>query len=327
MITWPRSLRFERFNAGAWRAWGPWCVRQFQRGAVVLVGVFLGGVLVWVMASDVWEAHGQAQQALNAAQAQLPSQGAEPRLPDLIDPLAQESGPLWQRLPGRLTTDIGTELRQFLMAQGLQVASLRAMPDAMRGPLQSKTVAIRMTGAYADWAQAWQSLTESGPVLSMERMSVVPLAQTPGVQLDVVLRVWFKPDATHALTWPPGERRGLRTAQGPHAGAEVFALTASQEARPSPVPALVPSPMPVANPALSDDPLSWPVERIRLLGTWQQGAHWRAVLGVGALWVPVHLGQRVSQEGHKVAVIRREGVMLRTPQGQQVELGWTGGGR
>ena len=76
MITWPRSLRFERFNAGAWRAWGPWCVCQFQRGAVVLVGAFLGGVLVWVMASDVWEAHGQAQQALDAAQAQLPSQGA-----------------------------------------------------------------------------------------------------------------------------------------------------------------------------------------------------------------------------------------------------------
>ncbi len=321
MIMWPRSLRFDRFNAGAWRSWGAWCARQLQRGAVALVGAFLGGVLVWVMASAVREAHDQALHALQAAQAQMPSSGVATPLPDLQDPLAQAAGSLWRRLPGRLAADLGMELRQFLMAQGLQVASLRAMPDAMRGSLQSKTVAIRMTGAYADWVQAWQILTESGPVLSMERMSVVPLAQTPGVQLDVVLRVWFKPDATQPLIWPPGERWGLRTAQGPHAGAEVFALTASQEARPSP------APVPVANPALSDDPLSWPVERIRLLGTWQQGAHWRVVLGVGALWVPVQLGQRVSQEGHKVAVIRREGVMLRTPQGQQVELGWTGGGR
>ena len=319
MITWPQSLRFERFNARAWRTLWPWCVRQFQRGAGALVGAFLGGVLVWVMASDVWVAHEQAQQALDAVQAQLPSQGAEPRLPDLIDPLAQEAGPLWKRLPGRLTTDVGTELRQFLMAHGLQVTSLRAMPDAMRGPLQSKTVAMRMTGAYADWVQAWQSLTESGPVVSMERMSVVPLAQTPGVQLDVVLRAWFKPDATHALTWPSGERRGSRSGEGPHAGAEVFALTANHEVRSSPAP--------VANLSLNDDALSWPIERIHLLGTWQQGRHWRAVLGVGTLWVPVQVGQRVSQEGHKVAAIRREGVLLRTPQGQQVELGWTGGGR
>lgn len=319
MITWPRPLCFKWFNAGAGRTLGAWCARQLQRGALALVGAFLGGVLVWVMASDLREAHEHAQQALEAAQAQMPSSRASTRLPDLMDPLVQEAGPLWNRLPGRLTADMGTELRQFLMAQGLQVASLRAMPDAMRGPLQSKTVAIRMSGAYADWTKAWQSLTDSGPVVSMERMSVVPLAQTPGVQMDVVLRVWFRPDATQPLIWPSGERWGLRTAEGQHAGAEVFALTASQEARPSPVP--------VVNPALSDDPLSWPVERIRLLGTWQQGSHWRAVLGTGAVWVPVQVGQRVSQEGHKVAAIRREGVLLRTPQGQQVELGWAGGGR
>ncbi|MEY4733618.1 MAG: hypothetical protein RLZZ464_1684, partial [Pseudomonadota bacterium] len=143
MIMWPRSLRFDRFNAGAWRSWGAWCARQLQRGAVALVGAFLGGVLVWVMASAVREAHDQALHALQAAQAQMPSSGVATPLPDLQDPLAQAAGSLWRRLPGRLATDLGMELRQFLIAQGLQVASLRAMPDAMRGSLQSKTVAIR----------------------------------------------------------------------------------------------------------------------------------------------------------------------------------------
>ena len=319
MITWPRSPGFERFSAGAWRALGPWCVRQFQRGAVALVGAFLGGVLVWVMASDVRETHEQAQLALEAVQAQMPSSGVTTALPDLLDPLAQAAGPLWTRLPGRLAADVGTELRQFLMAKGMQVASLRAMPDGMRGALQSKTVAIRMTGTYADWTKAWQTLMDFGPVVSMERMSVVPLASAPGVQLDVVLRVWFRPDATQVLTWPSGERWGSRIGDVSHADAGIFALTANQEGRPS----LAPE----TRLALSDDPSRWPVERIRLLGTWQQGTRWRAVLGTDAVWVPVQVGQRVSQEGHKVAAIRREGVLLRTPQGQQVELGWAGGGR
>jgi len=291
------------------------------------VGAVMGVGLVLLLASEVWQAHDQARQALALAESTWQAQGQAKPLPQLLDPATHGAGSLWRRLPSQVPPDLATDLRQFLMSRGVQLVSLRAMPDATAGPLPSKSLALRVNGRYADWAQAWQSLTESGPVLSMERMSVVPLAQTPGVQLDVVLRVWFKPNAAHALTWPPGERWGLRTAQGPHAGAEVFALTASQEVRPLPAPAPVPSPMSVANPALSDDPLSWPVERIRLLGTWQQGAQWRAVLGVGALWVPVQVGQRVSQEGHKVAVIRREGVMLRTPQGQQVELGWTGGGR
>ena len=80
-------------------------------------------------------------------------------------------------------------------------------------------------------------------------------------------------------------------------------------------------------PVLPADPSRWPVSQIRLLGTWQQGAQWQAVLGTAEVGVPVQVGRRVAQEGHRVESIRRDAVRLRSAQGQVIELTWSGSGR
>ena len=78
---------------------------------------------------------------------------------------------------------------------------------------------------------------------------------------------------------------------------------------------------------LTDDPMTWPVERIRLLGTWHASGSWQAVLSAGGVWVPLRVGQRVSPQAHRVLEIRRDAVIFRTSQGQNIELKVAGGGR
>ena len=77
----------------------------------------------------------------------------------------------------------------------------------------------------------------------------------------------------------------------------------------------------------TDDPMTWPMERIRLLGTWQEGERLQAVLSAGGVWVPVRVGQRVSRQAHRVQSIRRDAVILRTSQGHNIELNVAGGAR
>ena len=311
------------FSIEAWVRVQQSLVRQMRRWAWALVGALWGSLGVAWLASDLWQAHDHAQQALDAAQSQWQAQPQTVRQQDKVQTEAHAQRALWSRLPGRLPADIATALQQTLQRQGLTVVSLRVLSDAAVGSLHSQSLALRLNGPFANWVQAWQSFTAAGPVLSIDRMSVLPLAQSPGVQLDLVLRVWSNPALAGdgvLPAWPSS--RTLAKSDGVDTGDGVFALAAKPDSG-SPT-----SPVPSKNaPLLTDDPLTWPVERIRLLGTWQQDEAWGAVLSAGGGWVTVRQGQRISSEGHSVQAIRRDAVMLRTAQGQKIELNWAGGGR
>lgn len=315
MTVMPPALASLRHGRTDWPALGAWCGTQIQRHAWLGLGALWGFALVFWVFSDVWEAHSEADQKRAAAQTQWNAQGAVVTVPEVLDPLRHEAGALLARLPGRWPPDAAAALRQFLISQRLQVLALRTLPDVSAGPLKGQSLAIRMTGAYADWARAWQSLRASGPVLSIDRMSVLSMPPPSGVQIELVLHLWSRPGSNFELAWP--SERPLAVVQ---AGADIFASASGTDLPPLASEAKANDPI-----VQTDDPFTWPVERIRWLGTWQQGAERRAVLSAGGAWTTVRVGQRVSREGHKVQAIGADGLVLRTPQGQRLEL--KGGGR
>lgn len=314
----------QSWRALAWSQIQAWCMRQMRRWAWAFAGAVLGACAVLGFGSDVWQAHEQARQAFDIAQQALQSQPQSMQEPESVQPAAHAVGGLWSRLPHRLPPDTATELQQALQAQGLTVVSLRAMPAVSGGALQSQSLALRLNGDFAQWARTFQAWAASGPVVSIERMGVSPLVQAQGVQLDVVLRLWFKTGADgHDArpAWPSLAPAKLAMTLG-ELGHGVFALAAGPDSKVS-VPQ-APSPETLM---ATDDPMTWPMERIRLLGTWQESERWQAVLSAGGVWVPVRVGQRVSSQAHRVQAIRRDSVIFRSPQGQNIELNVAGGGR
>lgn len=312
----PHGLLLARLTQGTtWSAWLRVCWRQLKRWGDAGWGAALGASAVFWLGSDAGSAHDQARQAVDAARARLQAQPAPQ--PPAVDLLAHAASALWPRLTGGLPAEIWPHLQQALGEQGVQVVSIRMLPEVLAGPLSSQSVALRVHAMYSDWVSAWDGLTDAGPVLSLERVSVVPQTALRGVQLDVVLRLWFKPGAQAGGLAPVG-----------------YQVTAAARGKASGVPDIFAHPgsasRAVVLPELarqSTDPLQWPMDRIRLLGTWQQGAQWQAVLGTAEVGVPVQVGRRVAQEGHRVESIQRDAVLLRSVQGQAIELTWSGSGR
>ncbi|MGV0961509.1 MAG: GspMb/PilO family protein [Limnohabitans sp.] len=324
-----RTMRIKRQALGgpligglAWSRLQRGCVQLFQRWAWGFLGAALGAAGVCWVASDTVSAHEQAQQAVDAALAQLQAQPTPPQ--PLVNPSTHAAAALWHRLTGHRLQDIWIDLQQALGAQGVQVVSIRVLPDASAGPLSSQSAALRVNAPYPEWVNAWRALSASGPVLSIERMSVVPQAQSRGVQMDVVLRRWFKTgqnEGSDPSAGPAGWAAVARSAVLPPSEADVFAQPGGDAA----LAAMTTGAHAPDSAALPADPLHWPLARIRLLGTWQQGVQWQAVLSAGGAWVPVRVGQRVSLEGHRVVAIARDAVRLRSAQGHQLELKWPGG--
>lgn len=310
MTVMPPTLASLWHGRTDWPAVTAWCGAQIQRQAWLGLGALWGAAMVFWVFSEVWEAHSEADQKRAAAQTQWIAQGAVVTVPEALDPVRDSAVALWSRLPGRWPPDAAAALRQFLISERLQVLALRALPDVSAGPLKGQSLAIRMTGAYADWARAWQSLSASGPVMTIDRMSVLSMPPPSGVQIEVVLHLWSRPGSSFELEWP-----SERPVTVVHAGVDIFASSAGADLPPLASEAKANDPI-----AQSDDPYTWPVERIRWLGSWQQGAEKRAVLSAGGAWTTVRVGQRVSREGHKVQAIEADGLVLRAPQGQRLEL-------
>lgn len=347
----PGALRWPHLQRLAARWWRRW--------VYALTGCSLGIVALWLAQSEVHDHHVQAEQAVAGLAQQLAALSAAAAVP--ATPAAASDG---QRRLASLPAvtkqgQIWTDWQQVLAAHGLRLQSLRVMATEFgalpasasggaeqRGDLRHQSAALRVQGRFEDWTRAWAACAETGPVCSMERISVVALAQTDEVQIDVVLRVWMRPDegAVRAQPNKGDEGAGAQALQTvrlvpasaatlPRAVPAVFAADATagraltgaaaraqDGVQPNGALATGTSAATAAPEDLPPDPRHWPLARVRWAGLWQQGGDRQAILSIGSHGAKVSLGQRVTQEGHRVVAISEDGVSLRLAQGPVFKL-------
>ncbi len=326
--------------------------RWLRRWGFAISGWVVGLSGVWLVQAQISEDHASAFQAV----AQLHQQLAA--LPAGLSgspekPLAHDQQNMLMSLPVQARQgQIWVDLQQALTAGGLHLLSLRPLsPTLAEGGaarLSSQAVAVRLRGRFEDWSRVWAAFTQAGPVCSIDRISLAATAHAEEVLIDAVLRVWLRPGdvGLHASVEPEGAWDKLTLSEsGPlgRSGAILFAqprsmvpplagdamrLAESADASAASASgvavasaAAVASAVPVADP-LPEDPRQWPLARVRLAGLWQQGADRQAILSAGPHWVTVRQGQRVTQEGHRVAAITDAGVSLRLAQGPMLALTW-----
>lgn len=331
---WPH---LQRLAARWWRRW-----------VYALTSCSLGFALVWLAQPEVREDHAQAEQAVATLAQQLaawpvatatpPAQAVQNdvqgRLASL--PAVTQQGQIW------------TDWQQFLAAHGLRLQSLRPLATesvvssasasggaAQRASLPHQAAALRLQGRFEDWTRAWAACAETGPICSLDRISVAALPQAAEVQIDVVLRIWMRPGEEGAgaqplqAAWimPSSESSLSRSAPALFAAeAAVSVDTAGAAARAQDTrsederQATGAAATGTAAEDLPPDPRHWPLARVRWVGLWQQGSDRHAILSAGPHGAKVRLGQRVTQEGHRVVVIAEDGVSLRLAQEPVIKL-------
>lgn len=324
--------------------------RWLRRWGFAVSGWVVGLSGVWLAQTQVSEDHASALQAVERLHQQLAA------LPAGLStspekPFATEQQNMLTSLPVQARQgQIWVDLQQVLTAGGLNLLSLRPLPptlaQASAARLPSQAVAVRLLGRFEDWSRVWAVFTQAGPVCSIDRISMAATAHPEEVQIDAVLRLWLRPGdvgvqaqaepevAWDRLTWPEPSHSGrsgvtlfaqVRRVGAP-SGGDAMRLAESTDASATGASgatagAAVAATVPVAD-ALPEDPRQWPLARVRLTGLWQQGADRQAILSAGPHWARVRQGQRVTQEGHRVAAITEAGVSLRLAQGPMFELTW-----
>lgn len=344
-LHWPH---LQRLAARWWRRW-----------VYALTGCSLGLALVWLAQPEVREDLAQAEQAVTVLAQQLaavpvaaampPAQampsGVQGRLASL--PAVTQQGQIW------------TDWQQVLAAHGLRLQSLRPLASAsvvssasgsggaaQHASLPHQAAALRVQGRFEDWTRAWAACAETGPVCSLDRISVAALPQAAEVQIDVVLRIWMRPREEGAGAPlhngdESGDAQALPTAwmaplsavalsrSGPAlfapeavvSGALAGAAAAVEDGRqPTGAAATGTWATSAAAEDLPPDPRHWPLARVRWVGLWQQGSDQHAILSAGPHGAKVRLGQRVTQEGHRVVAIAEDGVSLRLAQESVIKL-------
>jgi hypothetical protein len=327
-LRWPHLQRL----AERWlRIWG-----------FAFVGLAVGLCGVWLTQTEVSDDHEQAVQAVSGLQQQLAT------LPGVLSakpekPLSSVEQNMLASLPSlNRQEQIWADVQQALNQHGLHLLSLRPMPptgaDARYGGLFSQAMTVQLRGRFEDWARMWAACTLTGPLCTMDRISVLATAHTDEVQIDAVLRIWMRPSEVgvlegfgHGALFAPvsGEQR-----PPVHRGAALFS-TVKAVAVPAAGEALRGNSTTDHKPllatgaegasvlaALSEDPRQWPLERVRLVGLWRQGPQRQAILSAGPHWTRVVQGQHVTLEGHRVVAITDEGVTLRRAQEPLVRLHW-----
>ena len=342
----------RELSGGAWR----WphlqrlLERWLRRWGFAITGWVVGLSGVWLAQAQVSEDHANVAQAVAQLHQQLATLPAGlSGNPD--KPLPADQQNMLMSLPVQARQgQIWVDLQQALTGGGLSLQSLRPLPPSLaagsNAGLPSQAVAVRLLGRFEDWSHVWAAFTQAGPVCSIDRISVAATAHPEEVQIDAVLRVWLRPGdvGVHAQPEPDGawdqltllEPRPLgrsgavlfAQAKGLSSGGDAVRLAESADASASAsgasgVSGVSGAAVAVAGPdPLPEDPRHWPLARVRLAGLWQQGADRQAILSAGPHWVRVSQGQRVTQEGHRVAAITDAGVSLRLAQGPMLMLGW-----
>ena len=279
-----------------------WVVRAVRRGSWALAACLAGLGLVTGWAMDEFEANVQLRQKVQALQEEtrVASPPAEGVSTDR-EVHASDGPALMARLPAvRDAPALWLVLQKGLQQQGLQLEALR--PQALQevGPLPTQAVAVRMQGRYADMASAWASLTDAGPVWSLDRLSASTSGSTGQLQWDGVWRVWLRPGPASGEAWPAHWHAAARREWVDIA--DPFMAETGRTARAS-EPTL-----------LSADPRRWPLAQTRLLGVWQQDGRWQAVLAAGPHWAVLGPGASVAQEGYHIQTIHPDAVSLQARQ-------------
>lgn len=291
--------------------------RVFRRWAYACVGFAVGIALVWLMHADALQEVWHTERSLDDLRSQL----ALPAVASGSESGSRtvQQGPVLAHLPGQSTqARLWPALQQSLGRHHLQLLSLRPVGDQSQkgAPLPSQVVALRLRGRFGDWVRAWAGMDEGVPVWSMEHLRISPLAGSEDVEVDVVLRVWLRTGADGALAW---------TGQGGTAsgyadqGEAVFGRTPLLEAQRAAAPVAGVASHTGASGSLghvdSPNPVHWPWAHVRLMGIWQEAGARHAILVSGSHWVRAHLGQQVSQEGHRLESIGDQAVHVRVGQG------------
>lgn len=321
--------------------------RWLRRWGFALTGWVLGSGGLMFIQSQVSDDYSQALQAVEHLQQQvaglavsLPQMRSAPvdanaqRMLDSL-PGAARQGPVWVGLQPTLSAH-GLRLlslKPILASATVPVADPVADPVAALGkvvpePLSSQAVAVRVQGRFTDWSRAWTALTQVGPLCVIDQISITATDQAAHVQIDAVLRLWLQPGQSEGA-WSvlsdaplPADHLAKRSA-GPLDGVLFVQNQATDElAKPASVEAEGSSRALAAAEVLPKEPQHWPLARLRLLGLWQQGPDRQAILSAGPHWAKVSLGQRVTLEGHRVALISDEGLSLQLAQGPLIEMFW-----
>lgn len=336
-----------------------WVERWLRRWGFAVWGFMLGLCVVVLADPQVGEDHAQAAQMVASLQQSLAEQSQVAVKPEKA--LSHEAKNLLASLPGQARRgDMGADWQRLLATQGVRLQSLRPLPpnaaEGGHGVLPSQAVALRVLGRFEDWAKVWAACAATGPVCSLDRISVAATANPGEVQIDAVLRVWMRaaqsekgegPD--RASAWSGQAELIAQEAANlqlfgrsvvslfalDHEGAASSATAASRMAasavhdengvtRVADAAGAVGTSNTVAWEALPKDLHQWPLARVRLAGLWQHGADRQAILSAGTHWAQVRVGQRVTREGHRVAVIAHDGVRLRLGPGPLLKLDWLG---
>lgn len=347
--TWLRAGR-ER-----WR----WLARRWT---FALLGWAVGSLCVaWLHAQalgDFWDQKEQVQ-SLQGQLAQIKTQThqAHQAHQALAQAAAQQTSTVWlSQLPGDDRQGvIWLQFSQLLAQHGVQLQSLRPVPDVLAAPLASQAVAVRLQATFEDWVAVWTAMNVNGPAWSIDRLRITPQAQ--GVDIDAVLRVWFGdgqgpdqgpdqdlhqvfeansgPDVTPFDTVRMASTNSAVFWQSPKLAAESLAkplpMPRSTDAQRTEVALEKTKPLTPATdgaaqvfekPAIfSTNPAQWPLEHVRLLGVWHQSQEAHAILAAGPHWVRARVGQQVA--GHKIDSIRAHEVHLLASQGAVKVLGLT----
>lgn len=316
-----------RFQA-QWR----WWTRRW--GFAVSACLIAWSLGVWLHA-PTWRAHAQLQSEVQTLQAQL---AAVPTVPS-VQPKANgaDVSDDIKRLP---TADqheqLWTHLQNTLAVHRVKLLVKQPVSNDGVGPLPSQAMFLRLQARFENWAGAWASLARMGPVWSMDRLRVVPSIGNEGVDIEVVWRVWFSPataGTTQASALFAGGSPDRPQASLQKDGASIFDLPFQKGPKPDPVNrtgAL--SPMKVAVGVLpksegpvepppkelvfSNEPERWPMLPLRVIGIWQQGEQAEAVVANATHWFRTQEGRPISQEGHRVWRIGRDGIQVRDPAGR-----------
>lgn len=322
-LPWPH---WQRLTERWWRRWG-----------FASLGLALGATGVSLLQTEAQQDHALAVQAVAQLRQQLSApvnSGANQRHP----PLSAEQQRMWDSLPDEAQPgQIWADLQEVLVSHGLRLVSLRPLPPAVVpaqvGHLPSHAAALRLSGRFEDWSRVWSALKQAGPVCSIDKLNVVATTSRAEVHIEAVLRIWMRPATSEAQhiqprpeeTWPAS----VTATHVPASPAASHVFAHADLERPPTAPALNPSDSAgapalaaVSASAVPENPEQWPWAHVRLVGLWQQGSDRQAILSAGPHWARVTLGQRVSQEGHRVVAITDAGVHVHLAPGPRLALDW-----